>query len=141
MDNIILRKTLSLIWKILIIYSIYILLRGHNEPGGGFIGGLLLALAIILQGYMSKKENLEMKLGTVFPRLLGAILLLFFAIIILPGQAGNAILQGMWSSLWVPVAGKFSTVLLFDVAVYVVVAISAIYAHHVLRIGKNGGVL
>ena len=33
---------------ILVIYSILILLRGHNAPGGGFIGGLLAAAGFIL---------------------------------------------------------------------------------------------
>ncbi|MEL6209874.1 MAG: MnhB domain-containing protein, partial [Pseudomonadota bacterium] len=33
---------------LLLLFSIYMLLRGHNEPGGGFIGGLIGATGFVL---------------------------------------------------------------------------------------------
>lgn len=138
MDNIILRKTLSLIWRLLIIYSIYFLLRGHNEPGGGFIGGLLCALGILLRGYITASKKLEDKLMAYFPRLLGFSLLIFIAIILLPSLLGQEVLKGIWTTVWLPIAGKFSSVLVFDLLVYLVVAASAVYANLALSASASG---
>src|SRR5690606_25787131 len=38
-----------LLLPILGLVGLYLLLRGHNLPGGGFVGGLVVAVAIILQ--------------------------------------------------------------------------------------------
>lgn len=48
MHSLILRTTGHLLLPLLLVFSIFLLLRGHNEPGGGFIGGLVAAAAIIL---------------------------------------------------------------------------------------------
>ena len=34
----------------MLVFSVFILLRGHNEPGGGFIGGLIAASALAIYG-------------------------------------------------------------------------------------------
>ncbi len=139
MDNIILRTTVALIWRLLLAYSVYVLLRGHNEPGGGFIGGLLLALAIILRGHISKHNHFTKALARRFTTAVGVALIVFISVILLPSLFGMAALTGLWTSIWVPIAGKFSSVLVFDVVVYVVVAISAVYAHHALSISHSDG--
>ena len=41
MNSLILRTAARLLISLTLLFSIYVLLRGHNEPGGGFIGGLL----------------------------------------------------------------------------------------------------
>lgn len=46
MNSLIFRTTAPLIVAIMLVFSLYICLRGHNEPGGGFIGGLIAAAAI-----------------------------------------------------------------------------------------------
>ncbi|MCA8884954.1 MAG: Na(+)/H(+) antiporter subunit B, partial [Rhodobacteraceae bacterium] len=40
MNSIILNTATRIIVALLLVFSVYMLLRGHNEPGGGFIGGL-----------------------------------------------------------------------------------------------------
>src|SRR5699024_11129269 len=50
--NLILRTTTSLIALILLGFAIYLLLAGHNSPGGGFVGGLVTSAAVILM-YMA----------------------------------------------------------------------------------------
>ena len=47
-DSLILRTTTRLLLPLLVMFSLFILLRGHNEPGGGFIGGLLAAGGLCL---------------------------------------------------------------------------------------------
>lgn len=51
-NNLILRTMTSLIAFILLGFAVYLLLAGHNSPGGGFVGGLITSAAIILL-YMS----------------------------------------------------------------------------------------
>jgi multisubunit Na+/H+ antiporter MnhB subunit len=38
-------------------FSIYLLLRGHNLPGGGFIGGLVLASALVLRAMVDPGDR------------------------------------------------------------------------------------
>lgn len=139
MDNVIIRKTLALLWMLIIAYSVYILLRGHNEPGGGFIGGLLLALGIVIRGYITNSKNLEDVVVNLYPPLLGVLLLVFTCLLFLPTLSGHEVLKGQWTQLWVPIAGKFSSVLVFDLVVYCVVALSTIFAHRVLSTSNEGG--
>src|SRR5690625_1049654 len=47
-NNLILRSTASLITFILLGFAVYLLLAGHNSPGGGFVGGLMTSAAILL---------------------------------------------------------------------------------------------
>ncbi|WP_112311002.1 MnhB domain-containing protein [Pseudogemmobacter bohemicus] len=98
-----------------LISSLYILLRGHNAPGGGFIGGLIAALGfailIFAEGTAAARRALKIE-----PRNLGGIGLLC-ALLAGFGAApsGGAPFQGLWLAL--PVL-PLSTVLLFDIGVY-----------------------
>ena len=48
MGSVILRKAARYLFPVIMLFSIYLLLRGHNEPGGGFVGGLAAASGFIL---------------------------------------------------------------------------------------------
>ncbi len=48
MNSLILSAATRLLAPLMLAYSLFILLRGHNEPGGGFIGGLIAATAFAL---------------------------------------------------------------------------------------------
>ena len=48
MNSLILQVATRYLSSLLLVFSIYMLLRGHNEPGGGFIGGLVGATGFIL---------------------------------------------------------------------------------------------
>ncbi|MDB5623092.1 MAG: Na(+)/H(+) antiporter subunit, partial [Devosia sp.] len=45
MNTVIFRTTAPVVVAIMLVFSVFICLRGHNEPGGGFIGGLIAASA------------------------------------------------------------------------------------------------
>jgi len=49
MNHLIIRTVVRVVAPLVLIFSFYLLLRGHNAPGGGFIAGLMSALAIILE--------------------------------------------------------------------------------------------
>jgi multicomponent Na+:H+ antiporter subunit B len=53
MNTVIFRTMAPLIVAIMLVFSFYVCLRGHNEPGGGFIGGLIAAAAIAVFGMAS----------------------------------------------------------------------------------------
>ncbi len=50
MNTLIFRTIAPLITVVMVAFSIFVELRGHNEPGGGFIGGLIAAAAVAIYG-------------------------------------------------------------------------------------------
>lgn len=125
-DSIILRTAVRLLVPVLGLLSLMILLRGHNEPGGGFIGGLLAAGAVALL-QLAEGCAAARRLLRVDPRTIVAAGLLTAVASALAGLAtGGALLQGLWWTTPVPGVGKVSTVLLFDVGVYLVVVGTAL---------------
>jgi multicomponent Na+:H+ antiporter subunit B len=117
----ILRTASDFLAVLLVVYSIFLLLRGHNDPGGGFIGGLLVTGAFVVYA-LGHGVAAARRLLRADPRSLIGIGL---AVVFLSGCAalflGRPFLTGLWLDYAVPGIGKVSTVLLFDVGVYVVV--------------------
>ena len=125
MDSLLLRSAARIIVPAQLLFSIFLLVRGHNEPGGGFIGGLLAAGAITLHGIANGMPAARALLQ-VTPQTLIAIGILAAAFSgVISMLAGLPFLTGIWGgSMPTIVAGtlKFGTPLLFDVGVYLVVA-------------------
>jgi multicomponent Na+:H+ antiporter subunit B len=121
MNSIILRATNRLLAGLLLIFSFFLLLRGHNLPGGGFAGGLVASCAFVLQALTFGVPSAR-KLLIFDPRTIIAVGL---AIALISGVLGFPdnlpYLTGLWNSTPVPVIGKLGTPLLFDFGVYVVV--------------------
>jgi multicomponent Na+:H+ antiporter subunit B len=105
------------------VFAIYLLLRGHNEPGGGFIGGLVAAISFVL---LMLGHGVD-KLRAVFPgdpaRVAFLGLLLALGTALLPLCWGGSFLQHYNFYLAVPLLGKvpLGTPLLFDAGVYLLV--------------------
>ncbi|MCC9135321.1 MnhB domain-containing protein [Pontibacter silvestris] len=59
MKTIILSTAIRLLTPLFQVFSIYILLRGHNHPGGGFIGGLIGAIAFVFDTLANGHESTE----------------------------------------------------------------------------------
>lgn len=109
---------------ILIALSLIALYRGHNYPGGGFIGGLIAASAILLRalsnGWPDAEKSLRLSPMTFLTLGLGLAMLsglpsLFF---------GDPFMTSIWAPTWqIPVLGKLKlgTPLLFDIGVYLAV--------------------
>lgn len=74
-----LRITMSWVLPLAIVVSLYIFLRGHNLPGGGFIAGLITAIALIIQylalGQDEAERLLKAKSGRRYEQWIGAGLL------------------------------------------------------------------
>jgi multicomponent Na+:H+ antiporter subunit B len=124
MKYFILSQASRLLFPALLVLSLIVLYRGHNLPGGGFIGGLLAATAFILVGLANSMEQAKAKLR-IEPVALMALGLLVAVASGLPGLLTSApFMTGMWlPGFSLPFIGKvhLGTPLVFDVGVYLVV--------------------
>lgn len=122
MTSVILRTASRLLMTFLLLLSIFLLLRGHNEPGGGFIGGLVGASAFALYtiAYNVKAAREAFRIDPSV--LVGIGLSLAVLSGLVAAFVGDAFLTGLW--LKFDLAGteiKLGTPILFDVGVYLVV--------------------
>ncbi len=119
--SILLATAARYLMPLMLIFSVFLLLRGHNEIGGGFVGGLVAASALMLYGIAISPAALRTLLP-VEPRLLvGLGLLAALTSGLLPVLTGRPFLTGLWLKTPLPVIGKVGTPLLFDTGVYFVV--------------------
>lgn len=51
MKTIILKTASNYLLPLLLLFSVFILLRGHYQPGGGFVGGLVTSIAFVLHAF------------------------------------------------------------------------------------------
>ena len=110
-----------LILPLMLLFSIFLLLRGHNEPGGGFVGGLVAAAAFALYAIADDVANARALLRVNTLKLVGAGLLLAFSSGLLSLLAGKPFMTSIWTEIEIPVIGILNTVLMFDSGVYLVV--------------------
>ena len=121
MYSLILATATRFMMGLLILFSIFLMLRGHNEPGGGFAGGLVAASAFVLYAISFSLEAAKRALR-YNPQTLLAVGLLTAALSgILPMLLNQPFLTGIWYGQKIPVIGKIGTPLLFDIGVYLVV--------------------
>jgi multicomponent Na+:H+ antiporter subunit B len=129
MNTVIFRAVAPLIVGTMLVFSVYICLRGHNEPGGGFIGGLIAASAIAVLG-MSWGRDAARRALRFDPVAIAAFgVLLAAASGLLSLFTGNSFMTSIW--LYLELGGAtlpLSTPLFFDIGVFLVVlgALSAI---------------
>jgi multisubunit Na+/H+ antiporter MnhB subunit len=124
MESVILQIAARHLRPLLIVLSIVVLYRGHNEPGGGFIGGLMLGAAYILyaMGFGVPETQRTIRFN---PLNLTALGLLIAIISGLPAiLLGDFYMTGEWYTFFQGTALelKLGTPLIFDVGVYFAVA-------------------
>jgi multicomponent Na+:H+ antiporter subunit A len=107
-----------LLMPLLLLFALFLLLRGHNEPGGGFVGGLVAAAAFALFAIAYGVERARQALLVRPMTLLGAGLLIALASGLPASLRGQPFMTAQWLSG--PVA--VGTPALFDVGVFLVVA-------------------
>lgn len=104
---------------LMVMFSVFVLLRGHNEPGGGFIGGLIAASGFAIYGIANGVENVRRALY-FRPLSISATGVLLAAVSGIPALLQDKpYLTGLW---WFPHFGgvelALSTPLLFDIGVW-----------------------
>jgi multicomponent K+:H+ antiporter subunit A len=116
--------TLSrIILPMALMISVFIFLRGHNLPGGGFIAGLLTASALILQYVAMGVSWTQQRLPVNYNRLAGAGLMLAGLTGVGSWVFGYPFLTSSFGYFELPLVGKFelATAMLFDLGVYLAV--------------------
>jgi multicomponent Na+:H+ antiporter subunit A len=121
--SLVLEVITRLLFHAVLVFSLFLLFAGHNAPGGGFAGGLVAGLALVLR-YLAGGRY---ELGEAAPidpgRLLGTGLLLAGATGAVGLALGAQVLETAYLEATVPVLGDVSlaTALFFDIGVYLVV--------------------
>ena len=118
MRSVILLGTTRFLVILMMGFSLFLLWRGHNEPGGGFVGGLVASVAFGLL-CISRGPDAARRTLRIDPRTLAGV------------GVGLALVAGVWGLVlggsflqgyWVTIGGlKLGTPLLFDLGVYLVV--------------------
>ncbi len=123
MISLILRTATRFLMILMLLFSLFLLMRGHNAPGGGFVGGLVAAAAFALYTIAYDPAATRRALR-VDPRAFIGVGLLVAA---MSGQfslpAGQPFMTGLWATMTFSGQGRVDvgTPMLFDVGVYLVV--------------------
>jgi multicomponent Na+:H+ antiporter subunit A len=121
--SILLEVIVRILFHTIIVVSIYLLFAGHNQPGGGFAGGLVAGMALVMRYIAGGRWELGAAAPTDAGRLLGAGLLLSVGTAVVPLFFGLAPLTSTFWEWEIPGIGhmEFVTSTVFDVGVYLVV--------------------
>lgn len=106
---------------LMLIFSVFLLQRGHNEIGGGFVGGLVAASALMLYAIAISPQSLRRLLPAPPSLFIGIGLTAALISGMIPALYGRPFMTGLWLKYPIPVIGKLGTPLLFDTGVYLVV--------------------
>lgn len=122
MRTLIFRTVAPYLSSLMVLYSIFVLLRGHNEPGGGFIGGLIAASALAIYGIACGVSPVRRAIR-FHPMAIAGFGLFIAAIAgVISIFVDVPFLTGLWIyPVIFGVEQKLSTTLIFDIGVYLVV--------------------
>ena len=122
MNSIILRTVAPVLVSLMVLFSIFVLLRGHNEPGGGFIGGLIAVAALSIYGIAFGVGAVRRALYVHPMVIAGAGLLLATLSGLVSALFGVPFMTGLWvTPVILGTEIPLATVMSFDVGVYLVV--------------------
>ncbi|WP_017577141.1 DUF4040 family protein [Nocardiopsis kunsanensis] len=120
-NTVLMRTVAKYLLPILVVWSLYLLVRGHNEPGGGFIGGLVGGSAFALT-YLAASSDAAARIRLAYPTIIGSGVLVALGTGLLGFLEGSFLLP---LHAEIPLPGgeyfHFTTALIFDVGVYLVV--------------------
>src|SRR5690349_9004905 len=118
----ILQTATRVLMPLLLLFAVFLLLRGHNEPGGGFVGGLVVASSFVLYsiafGVTAARRALLVTPSTLFAS--GLLVALLSG---LPGVfQGRPFMTAVWTTVNAGRAAiDVGTPLIFDVGVFLAV--------------------
>lgn len=122
MSSAIFRAAARVLMPLLLVLAAFLLLRGHNEPGGGFVAGLVVSVAFVLRAFAEGVASARAALIVAPRRLAAGGLLIALASGAFPVLVGRPFLTACWTeigprALRLPVG----TPLVFDIGVACVV--------------------
>jgi multicomponent Na+:H+ antiporter subunit B len=122
MTSSILQTAARLLMPLLLLFAVFLELRGHNQPGGGFIGGLVVAASFVLYSIAFGVDAARRAL-LVRPSTLLGIGLLIALVSGLPGVVdGRPFMTAIWTTVTVGTTVlDVGTPLIFDIGVFLTV--------------------
>jgi len=119
----IMKTLISVFFPVMLMVAFYIFLRGHNLPGGGFIAGLIAAVALIVQYLASGIAWSSERLGFNKHALIAIGVIIATATGLGSMVLGYPFLTSTFTYVNWPIVGKFeiASALLFDLGVFLVV--------------------
>lgn len=123
MNSLIMKTTARFLMPFLLLFSVFLFMRGHNEPGGGFTGGLVAAAAFALYSIAFGSREARRVLRVEPRHLIGVGLLTALSSGVVALINGQAFLTGLWGYIRLPGLGRveIGTPAIFDLGVYLVV--------------------
>ncbi len=122
MRTLIFRTMAPYLTSLMVLFSVFVLLRGHNEPGGGFIGGLIAASAFAIYGIACGVSPVRRAIYFHPMSISGFGLFIAGISGFLSLFGGVPFMTGLWAQINVlGVQVDLSTPLVFDIGVYLVV--------------------
>jgi multicomponent Na+:H+ antiporter subunit B len=106
---------------VLLLLSLFLLTRGHNEPGGGFVGGLVAGAAFALYAIAHTVHEARRLLRFPPRTLIGVGLLIAVGSGLVSLLFQQPFMTGIWSTVELPFMGKIGTPGIFDIGVYIAV--------------------
>ena len=118
MTSSILQTAARLLMPLLLLFAVFLLLRGHNQPGGGFVGGLVVAASFVLYSIAFGVDAARRALIVRTSTLLGVGLLVAFVSGLPAVVAGHAFMTALWTTVAAgSMAIAIGTPLVFDIGV------------------------
>jgi multicomponent Na+:H+ antiporter subunit A len=119
----ILETTIKVIYHSILVLAAYFLFAGHNHPGGGFVGGLMVGAAISLRYLAGGADAVQSTFIARPHMILGTGLFIAALTALVPIIAGGSVLEHGYVDLDIPLVGdvKLTSTLAFDVGVFLIV--------------------
>ena len=122
MTSSILQTATRLLMPLLLLFALFLLFRGHNAPGGGFVAGLVVAAAFVLHaiafGIGASRRALLIAPPLLLPIGLSVALLSGAPAVVL----GLPFMTGLWTTVGAGRLGiALGTPLIFDIGVFLAV--------------------
>lgn len=123
MTSVILQTAGRTLFHTLIVFSLFLLFAGHDNPGGGFIGGLVAGSALVLRYLAEGPDDLARLVPGSAAVLVGVGLVCATSAGVLGLVTGHGPLGAVHAGFGLPLVGEIhlSSVLLFDAGVYLIV--------------------
>ena len=120
--SVVLDTTLNAVFHTIILFSVYLHFAGHNQPGGGFIAGLVAGVGLVLR-VITGREALRSRVAVSSTYLLGIGVLLVTGTALTSMILGNALLEHHTWEFDLPILGtvKTTSALVFDTGIYLIV--------------------
>ncbi len=117
MNSIIFKTTAHIVTGLMLVFSAYLVFRGHNESGGGFIGALVATIAFGVLLLAESVSYVKRRLKFTPTQIAGIGLILAIGSGLLPMLHNLPFLTGLWLEAFIVIG----TPLIFDIGVYLTI--------------------